>query len=180
VPFAMTEPLSPGFRRKRYRDIPPPKFEDLKADDHQAFSNLIGIRTWAYWGSTMVWDTAFMLHFARYGHGAYPFNTGFDNCYARQHENSFICRESDRENREVYAGFPLHPALFSWAKWEYFQLSNDEDRLRDVLLPITRHYEWWMKYQRRPNGLYWTDGFNEADDSPRCIWQGSRTRWDAT
>ena len=24
-----------------------------------------------------------------------------------------------------------------------------------------------MKYQRRSNGLYWTNGFNEADDSPR-------------
>ena len=201
IPFVATEPLSPWFRNKSYRDAPPPKFEDIRAqlpvpvleadpayldaywycwktmletwcfapsaDDHQSVSNLIGIRTWAYWGSTMVWDTAFMLHFARYGHGAYSFITGLDNCYARQHENGFICRESDRENREVYAGFPLNPALFSWAEWEYFQLSNDEARLRDVLVPITKHYEWWMKYQRRPNGLYWTDGFNEADDSPR-------------
>jgi Trehalase len=201
IPFALTEPLSPWFRKKSYRETSPPKFEDIKSQlpvpvletnatyldaywyswktlletwcfapsayDHEAVSNLIGIRTWGNWGSTMVWDTAFILHFARYGHGAYPFITSLDNCYARQHENGFICRESDRENREVYAGFPLNPALFSWAEWEYFQLSNDEARLRDVLVPITRHYEWWMKYQRRPNGWYWTDGFNEADDSPR-------------
>ena len=36
-----------------------------------------------------------------------------------------------------------------------------------VLLPLVRHYEWWMSYQRRENGLYWVQGVNEADDSPR-------------
>ena len=60
----------------------------------------------------MVWDTAFMLHFARYAHRAYPMITVFDNCYARQHENGFICRESDSQNREVYAGYPVNPASF--------------------------------------------------------------------
>ena len=137
------------------------------APDHQAVANLLGARNWGPWGSTMVWDTAFMLHFARYVHRAYPVITAFDNCYARQHENGFICRESDSQNREVYARFPLNPALFPWAEWEYFQISGDAERLSHVLTPIVKHYEWWMKYQRRSNGLYWTDGFNEADDSPR-------------
>jgi hypothetical protein len=55
--------------------------------DHQAVANLLGARTWAGWGSTMVWDSAFMLHFARYAYSAHPFITALDNCYARQHEN---------------------------------------------------------------------------------------------
>ncbi|MCL5098754.1 MAG: alpha,alpha-trehalase, partial [Candidatus Omnitrophica bacterium] len=135
--------------------------------DHQAVANLIGYRTWGPWGSTMVWDTCFMLHFARYGGQAYPFITGLDNCYARQHENGFICRESDRDNREVYVIFPVNPPLFSWAEWEWCEISNDKDRLRRVLLPLVKHYEWWMTYQRRENGLYWVLGANEADDSPR-------------
>ncbi len=139
------------------------------APDHQAVANLQGIRTWGVWGSTMVWDSSFMLHFCRYGHRAYPFIKAFDNCYARQHDNGFICREADSNNREVYSGFPLNPPLFAWAEWEYYQLSADTERLRHVLLPIVKHYEWWMKYQRRANGLYWTDGFNEADDSPRNV-----------
>src|SRR6266702_644471 len=137
------------------------------APDHQAVANLVGSKSWGAWGSTMVWDSAFILHFARYDHHAYPTITAFDNCYARQHENGFICRESDSQNRELYARFPLNPALFSWGEWDYFQISGDMERLKDVLVPIVKHYEWWMKYQRRPNGLYWTDGFNEADDSPR-------------
>ena len=128
---------------------------------------MIGLRSWGQWGSTMVFDTAFIMHFARYGDQAYPFITGLDNCYARQHENGFICRETDRENRETYVVFPLNPPLFAWAEWEYYKISGDKDRLARVLLPIVKHYEWWMTYQRRANGVYWTNGFNEADDSPR-------------
>jgi hypothetical protein len=135
--------------------------------DHQAVANLIGIRTWGPWGSTMVFDTAFITYFARYAHGVYPFIRGFDNCYARQHENGFICRESDRENREVYVIFPVNPPLFAWAEWENYRLSGDARRLEAVFPPIVKHYEWWMSYQRRPNGLYWTNGAQEADDSPR-------------
>ena len=108
-----------------------------------------------------------MLHFACYAHHAYPVITAFDNCYARQHDNGFICRESDSQNREVYAGYPVNPPLFSWAEWEYYRVSGDAARLSRVLTPIVKQYEWWMKYQRRSNGLYWTDGYNEADDSPR-------------
>jgi hypothetical protein len=135
--------------------------------DHQAVANLIGIPTWGQWGSTMVWDTAFILYFAKYGHAAYPMIEGYDNAYARQHENGFICRESDRENREVYVVFPVNPPLFAWTEWEYYQLSGDKERLRKVFLPIVKHYEWFMTYQRRENGLYWTNGAQEADDSPR-------------
>ncbi len=138
------------------------------ADDHQAVANLIGFREWGSWGSTMVWDTCFMLHFARYGQAAYPFITGLDNCYARQHENGFICRESDAQNREVYFAYPVNPPLFAWTEWQYFQISGDLERLRRVLTPVVKHYAWWMTYQRRANGLYWNTGIGEGmDDSPR-------------
>lgn len=138
------------------------------AADHQAVSNLLGLRSWGEWGSTMVWDTGFMLHFARYGHGVYPFITGLDNCYARQHENGFICRESDAQNREVYFTYPVNPPIFAWAEWEYFQISGDLERLKRVLTPIVKHYEWWVTYQRRRNGWYWNTGMGEGmDDSPR-------------
>ncbi len=137
------------------------------APNHQAVANLLGLKSWAIWGSTMVWDSAFMLHFARYANQAYPFITALDNCYARQHDNGFICRESDSQNLEVYSYFPLNPPLFSWAEWEHFQISNDAERLQRVMPPIVKHYEWYMKHQRHNDGAYWTVGFNEADDSPR-------------
>lgn len=137
------------------------------AVDHEAVANLLGYPAWGPWGSTMVFDSCFILHFSRYGAQAYPFITCLDNCYARQHENGFICRETDRENREAYTTFPVNPPLFAWAEWEWHKTTNDRERLRRVLPAIVKHYEWWMKYQRRENGLYWINGVNEADDSPR-------------
>ncbi len=138
-----------------------------KDSDHQAVANLVGIPSWGPWGSTMVWDTAFINYFTRYGNAGYPFVEAFDNMYARQHDNGFICRESDRENREVYVVFPVNPPLFSWAEWENFEVTGDKKRLAEVFLPIVKQYEWYMTYQRRANGLYWTSGVQEADDSPR-------------
>jgi hypothetical protein len=138
-----------------------------EAPDHQAVANICGIKSWGPWGSTMVFDTTFILHFARYGHQAYPFVTAFDNCYARQHENGFICRETDKNNREVYVGFPVNPPLFAWAEWEWYRVTGDRERLKRVFLPIVKQYEWFMTYQRRNDGLYWTNGLQEADDSPR-------------
>ena len=136
------------------------------APDHEAVANICGIKAWGVWGSTMVFDTAFINHFARYGNQAYPFVTAFDNCYARQHENGFICRETDKNNREVYSGFPVNPPLFAWAEWESYRITGNKERLKLVFLPIVKQYEWFMTFQRRANGLYWTNGLQEADDSP--------------
>lgn len=124
--------------------------------DHQAVANINGCPTWAKWGSGQVWDSFSMMHYARYGHQAYPFITQFDNAYARQHENGFICQESDNDNFEVYACHPvLTPFLIGWAEWDYYQISGDLQRLRRVFMPLVKNYEWFMTYMRHnPDGTY--------------------------
>jgi hypothetical protein len=134
------------------------------AVDHQAVANMNGCGWWSGWGSSQVWDSAFMMYFARYGHQAYPFINQYDNAYARQHENGFICRESDANNQEVYGSHPaLCPFLMGWAEWRYYQVSGDAQRLRRVLLPIVKNYEWWMTYMRRKDGLYWKQGLSKEE-----------------
>jgi hypothetical protein len=124
--------------------------------DHQAVANINGCPTWAGWGSSQVWDSFSMMHYARYGHQAYPFITQFDNAYARQHENGFICQESDNDNFEVYACHPaLTTFLIGWAEWDYYQVSGDLQRLRRVFMPLVKNYEWFMTYMRHtPDGTY--------------------------
>ena len=137
------------------------------APDHQAVANLNGTRSWppSPWGSSQVWDSAFMMYFAKYGHQAYPFINQYDNVYARQHENGFICQESDKNNRELYSSYPIvTPELMGWAEWEYYQVSGDTERLKRVFLPIVKNYEWWMTYMRRKkDGLYWKQGFTKEE-----------------
>ncbi len=124
--------------------------------DHQAVANINGYPTWSGWGSSQVWDSFCQMYFAKYGHQVYPFITQFDNAYARQHENGFICQESDNDNREVYACHPaLCPYLIGCAEWDYYSISGDLDRLRRVFTPLVKNYEWFMIYMRRASdGIY--------------------------
>jgi len=56
------------------------------------------------------------------------------------------------------------PFLMGWAEWKYYQVSGDKERLKRVLLPIVKNYEWWMTYMRRKkDGLYWNQGFTPKD-----------------
>jgi hypothetical protein len=138
------------------------------ANSDAAVSNLLGCPTWAGWGSTMIWDSAFIIQFSRYGNRAYPVVTALDNCYARQHENGFICRESDNGNQEVDSVWPVNLPLLAWAEWGDYQINADADRLRKVFMPLVKNYEWTMLNMRRPTGLYWNKGLGDGmDDSPR-------------
>src|ERR1041384_3470405 len=40
-----------------------------------------------------MWDSAFIVLFARYGQRVFNFQRTLDNLYARQHPDGFICRE---------------------------------------------------------------------------------------
>jgi len=135
------------------------------APDHQAVANMNGTRSWGPWGSSQVWDSTFMMFWAKYGHQAYPFISQYDNAYARQHDNGFICRESDNNNHEVYSSNPVCcPFLLGWIEWQSFRASGDVDRLKRVFLPIVKNYEWWMTYmKRKKDGLYWMQGLTKLE-----------------
>ncbi|MEI6914272.1 MAG: trehalase family glycosidase [Armatimonadota bacterium] len=138
------------------------------SENSLAVSNVLGQKEWHSFGISTVWDLAFIMQFARYGHAAYPFITTADNCYARQHENGFICREADADNREIYKVYPVSLPLLSWAEWSYYEITGDTNRLRMAFLPLVKEYEWYMLHQRRANGLYWNVGIADGmDDSPR-------------
>jgi hypothetical protein len=151
-----------------------------EASDHQAVANINGdpawgmttarytpgnpLLTWGPWGSSVLWDNSAMMLFARYGDQAYPFIKQYDNAYARQHENGFICMEVDSNNHEVYPWYPVVvPPLLSMAEWKYYVVSGDLSRLKRVFLPIVKNYEWWMTYMRRPDGSYWKQGLTEEE-----------------
>jgi len=151
-----------------------------EAPDHQAVANINGdpawgmttarytpgnpLLTWGPWGSSVLWDNSAMMLFARYGDQAYPFIKQYDNAYARQHENGFICMEVDSNNHEVYPWYPVVvPPLLSMAEWKYYLVSGDLSRLKRVFLPIVKNYEWWMTYMRRPDGSYWKQGLTEQE-----------------
>jgi len=118
------------------------------------------------------WDTAFMMFFGRYAHRAFPAIVSFDNFYAKQHADGYICREIDERTGEDFVFEDLkhtvNPPLFAWAEWDYYRLTGDDRRLARVLLPLVKHYEWIRANRRTPAGLYWNTGLGSGmDNTPR-------------
>ena len=129
----------------------------------QAVFNICGCRDWGEFGSTVDYDTFFIMQFIRYAYGAYPYINTYDNMYARQHENGMINKEGDNSNFEVYSSSPAMPTALAWAEWENYMVSGDKKRLENVLLPLVKLYEWFQYYQRDPDGFYYSEQGGHGD-----------------
>jgi len=104
------------------------------------------------------WDTCFIVQFARYGSHCLPVCPALDNFYHKQEPDGYICREYRGCNGAALwskdSADATNPPLFAWAEWGYYQLSDDRDRLREVLPRLIAHYRWLADHQRNENGLY--------------------------
>ena len=56
----------------------------------------------AYNGNIFMWDSSFILMFARYGTRFFPFQRTLDNFYAKQHPDGFICREIKADGADCF------------------------------------------------------------------------------
>ncbi len=119
-----------------------------------------------------MWDSAFILMFARYGCRAFNFQRTLDNFYAHQHKDGFICREiyePDGEERfERFDPASTGPNVLPWAEWEYYLNFGDRKRLALVFSPLVAYYQWFRSYRTWPDGTYWSSGWGcGMDNQPR-------------
>ena len=119
-----------------------------------------------------MWDSAFILLFARYGRRAFDFQRTLDNLYARQHADGFICREiREADGQDCFERFDpasTGPNVMPWTEWEYFELSGDRDRVRRVLPVLAAYHRWLREYRTWPDGTYWSSGWGcGMDNQPR-------------
>ncbi|MBO7748771.1 hypothetical protein I8J29_31835 [Paenibacillus sp. MWE-103] len=119
-----------------------------------------------------MWDSCFIMMFAKYGRRAFAFQRTLDNLYAKQHPDGFICRQigtgdgADRFHRHDPAS--TGPNVLAWAEWEYFQASGDLDRLARVFPVLAAYHRWLRAYRTWPDGGYWSSGWGAGmDNQPR-------------
>jgi glycogen debranching enzyme len=134
------------------------------------------------------WDSCFITMWAKYAQGAFEqvpnVMSCLDNFYALQDEDGAICREYlpdgtpfqnkfvEQDNKETepfqrHSAF-TNPPLFSWAEWEYFQLTGDDSRLERVLPILSRYFNWYLMNRARDDGFLWYDSFGSGmDNCPR-------------
>lgn len=119
-----------------------------------------------------MWDSAFILLFARYGNRAFNFQRTLDNLYSTQHPDGFICREiGEADGLDRFQRFDptsTGPNIMPWTEWEYYQTTGDRGRLTRVFPVLTAYHQWMRKYHTWNDGTYWSSGWGcGMDNQPR-------------
>lgn len=125
----------------------------------------------AYNGNIFMWDTCFMMMFARYGYRFYPFQNSLDNFYAKQHPDGFICREIRSDGSDCFERYDptsTGPNLLPWVELAYYRQYGDLDRLHAIFPALAGYAKWWRMNRTWPNGTYWNSGWGTGmDNMPR-------------
>ena len=125
----------------------------------------------AYNGNIFMWDSSFILMFARYGTRFFPFQRTLDNFYAKQHPDGFICREIKADGADCFERYdPVStgPNLMPWCEMVYYHQFGDTDRLHRIFPALCAYYKWLQLNRTWRNGTYWSSGWGTGmDNMPR-------------
>ena len=126
----------------------------------------------AFNDNLFMWDSAFILLFARYAVKAFDFQRTLDNLYCKQYADGFICREiRESDGCDAWHRFDpsaTGPNVMPWTEWEYWLATGDRDRLSRVFIPLAAFHRWMRAYRTWPDGTYWANGLScGMDNQPR-------------
>ena len=117
-----------------------------------------------YDGRIFQFDAIFMALFTKYGVPTFPSIQSLDNFYSKQHNDGSICSEINESDGTPKQDYPtywnIRPPLFSWAEWEHYKVTNDKNRLINVLPLLDRFYEAVKTHRQGPDGVYLLPPFN--------------------
>jgi hypothetical protein len=118
------------------------------------------------------WDTAFSMAWAKYGQGVLPDIESLDNFYRKQHEDGAISgvigKADGEDDQPKDSPWFTRNNLFSWAEWEYYEVTGDASRFERVVPILAEYARWVIENRRRDNGHYFWSGWSSGmDNSPR-------------
>lgn len=119
-----------------------------------------------------MWDSAFMLMFGKYADRIFKFQNTFNNFYAKQHRDGYICRQIDENNgKDVFARHDpssTGPEVMAWCEWDYFLNFGDKERLARVYPCLVAYHQWMREHFTWRDGTYFSSGYGcGMDNSPR-------------
>lgn len=86
-----------------------------------------------------IWDTCFMVLFAKYAPRSFPGVESLDNLYKPVHEKAVT---------PLKVHLVDNPPLFAWVEKEYFDFTGDKNRLDDLLNKkqyLQKHFNWFAQ-----------------------------------
>ena len=124
-----------------------------------------------------IWDTCFMVLFAKYAPKSFPGVESLDNLYKPIIE---------KEKTPLKVHLVDNPPLFAWVEKEYFDFTGDKKRLDNILNKkqyLQKHFNWFAqvkkgeRFECSPQNIYlnaigddgftWTGGASGMDNTPR-------------
>ena len=109
-----------------------------------------------------MWDSAFILMFAKYASRVFDFQRTLDNFYSHQHKDGFICREiNQNESGEQWTRddpCSTGPNVLPWSEWLYYTSTGNVDRLSRVFDPLMAYHRWLSLNRTWQDGTYWSCG----------------------
>lgn len=124
-----------------------------------------------------IWDTCFMVLFAKYAPKSFPGIESMDNLYKPI---------MGKEKTPLKIHLVDNPPLFAWVEREYYQFTGDRNRIDDILNKkqyLQKHFDWFSKAKKGErfecspqnihmnaigeDGFTWTGGASGMDNTPR-------------
>lgn len=130
-------------------------------------------------GHLFMWDSCFIMQYAKYVNPTFDAYGTLDDLYARQHPDGFICREIDEQQGvdrfHRYDPSSTGPNVLAWTEWSRYLFTNDTNRLSKVFSPLFAYHRFLRKYRTWQDGSYFTSGWGSGmDNLPRVPQSFSR------
>ena len=136
-----------------------------------------------------IWDTCFMVLFAKYAPNSFPGEGSMDNLYKPIW---------DKEKTPLRIHLVDNPPLFAWVEKEYYDFTGNKNRIHEILNRkqyLQKHFDWFAnakageRFECSPqnihlnaigeDGFTWTGGASGMDNTPRGRDAGgyNKIRW---
>ncbi|MGB5358907.1 MAG: trehalase family glycosidase [Eudoraea sp.] len=125
----------------------------------------------AFSDNIFLWDTCFIVAFAKYHLDELPVYQALDNFYGRIEEDGFICREYRKDGRPLWSKdhpVSINPPLLAFAETEIYGLKKDVARLQKAYPILKKNFEFHVNTYQGEDKLFWGDTLGMGmDNIPR-------------
>ncbi len=122
----------------------------------------------AFSQNIFLWDTCFMVCFAKYHLEELPIHQALDNFYDRIEEDGYICREYRQDGSPLWSKdhpVSINPPLLAFAELEIFSVSKDKERLKKVYPILKKNFEFLVKNYQMEDKLFYADTLGMGMDN---------------
>ncbi|MGB5700683.1 MGH1-like glycoside hydrolase domain-containing protein [Muriicola sp.] len=125
----------------------------------------------AFSDNIFLWDTCFIVCFAKYHLDSLPVYQALDNFYNRIEPDGFICREYRNDGRPLWPKdhpVSINPPLLAFAETELYSVKKDLERLKNVYPILKKNFEFHVARYQGEDKLFWGDTLGMGmDNIPR-------------